>query len=374
MVPPIDLASLSAPAQKIASPGAPPKMREMAAKGVAPGVRPPDLVCLLAYFARGDEPALREIASSTLAKLPEPVLQGALEADLQPAAIDALAPHLTARHEHMAKLLRMPRVDNETVEGLARSGSEAISEIVATNEERLLAHPRIVELLYLNKHTRASTADRLVELMTRHGIELKGIPAWREAAAAIQDELVAEPSDEPLPEDLDFRELSEIAEALAHKTGSDEDTHAETEDGQEVLKEEFMPLQMQLAKMSIGKRIRRAIIGTREERMLLVRDSNRMVASAAVRSPAMQESEVALITKNRNLSDEVLRIVGTTAEWLKSYSIKRNLVENPRTPISIATRLVEHLRESDLKKISKSKNVTGPVQDAARRHLNRRQS
>jgi hypothetical protein len=47
-------------------------------------------------------------------------------------------------------------------------------------------------------------------------------------------------------------------------------------------------------------------------------------------------------------------------------------VENPKTPVMIATRLVEQLRESDLRKVSKSKNVTGPVQDAARRHLDRR--
>jgi hypothetical protein len=34
--------------------------------------------------------------------------------------------------------------------------------------------------------------------------------------------------------------------------------------------------------------------------------------------------------------------------------------------------LVTHLREHDLRMIAKSKNVTGPVQDAARRHLERR--
>ncbi len=108
--------------------------------------------------------------------------------------------------------------------------------------------------------------------------------------------------------------------------------------------------------------------------MLLVRDHNKLVASAAVRSPMLQESEAVLISRNRNMSDDVLRVIATTPEWTKSYQIKRNLCENPKTPASISTRLVLQLRESDLRAIAKSKNVTGPVQEAARRHLDRRKT
>lgn len=374
MIPPIDVASLSGPAQKILAAGTPAKMKEMAARGIAPGVKPAELLSIIVSLAESAEAAVRDVAEKTLSALPEPLVKAALDADLPAKTIDVIARHLLSHPETIARLLRMPQVHLDTVEELARTGSEAVTEVVATNEERLLAHPRIVELLYFNKHTRASTVDRLIELMTRHGIELHGIPAWKEAAAAIQGELIAEPSDEPLPDDLAFKELSELAEMLAREADSEEDTHHENEEGEEHLKDKFLPLYQQLAKMTPGQRIRRAQIGTREERMLLVRDTNRMVASAAVRSPAMQESEVVLITRNRNMSDDVLRIISSTPEWLKSYTVKRNLVENPRTPVMVATRLVEHLREADLRKVSRSKNVTGPVQEAARRHLNRRKN
>ena len=126
--------------------------------------------------------------------------------------------------------------------------------------------------------------------------------------------------------------------------------------------------------MTMSQKIRSAILGTREMRMLLVRDRNRLVQTAAVRSPLMQENEAVLIAKNRNSADEVLRIIGTTPEWMKSYQVKRSLVENPKTPVAVATRLVTQLRESDLRAVAKSKNVTGPVKDAARRHLDRRNS
>lgn len=106
--------------------------------------------------------------------------------------------------------------------------------------------------------------------------------------------------------------------------------------------------------------------------MLLIRDNNRIVATAAVRSPLMQESEAAIVARNRNVPEEVLRVIGSTSEFLKSYTVKKNLVENPKTPVMISSRLVGHLREADLKQLAKSKNITGPVQDAARRHLERR--
>jgi hypothetical protein len=40
----------------------------------------------------------------------------------------------------------------------------------------------------------------------------------------------------------------------------------------------------------------------------------------------------------------------------------------------ISQRLVPHLREFDLKMLAKSKNITGAVKEAARRHLDRRKT
>jgi hypothetical protein len=372
MIPPIDLSQLSPPAQKIAAPGAPEKLQEMAAKGIAPGVRPADLIAILVIFTQSEREAVRAAAEKTLAAPPDQLLNGALGADLQPAAIDALARALVERRDALEKLLAMPRVAMETVEEVARLGSESVTELIATNEDRLLKHPRIIELLYLNKNTRMSTADRLIDLAARNGVVLTGIPAFKEAAVALQNELIPEASDEPTPDDLLFKETAELAEQL--ESAPEEDTHSEDEEGNETLLDKYLPLYKRLAEMTMSQKIRRATLGTKEERMLLVRDQNKVIAGAAIRSPMMQEAEVQLISRNRNIADEVLRVIGNTPEWLKSYSVKKNLVENPKTPVTIAARLVTHLRESDLRGITKSKNVSGPVKDAARRHLERRKT
>jgi hypothetical protein len=270
----------------------------------------------------------------------------------------------------IAKLLRMPRVSLETVEHLAQRGTEAITELVATNQERLLAHPRLIELLYLNKNTRMSTADRVVEFAVRNGLELHGIAAWKEASQAIENELIVEPSEVALPEDVDYWETDALAEGLA----SDEfvDAFYEEEDGTEILDDKFVPLYKRIADMSVSQKVRRAMLGSKEERALLLRDSSRLVAVAAARSEQLQEQEVVHASRNRNILADVLQVFGTSPEWLKSYQIKRNLVENPRTPPMIAQRLIVQLRESDLRKIAKSKNVSGSVRTAASRHLSRR--
>jgi hypothetical protein len=372
MISPIDLAQLSPPAQKIAATTAPEKLQEMAAKGVAPGIRPAEILALTVILAKSERPAVRAAAEKTLAAPAEPLLTGALGVDLHPAVIDALCVACIDRRDVLEKLLAMPRVAMDTVEEVAKRGSEQVTELVATNEDRLLHHPRIIELLYMNKKTRMSTADRLIDLATRNSVSLPGIPAFKEAQIALQNELIPLPSDEPTPDDVLFQQTEELARAL--EAPPDEDTHDEDDEGQEVLKEKFVPLHEALAEMPTSQKIRRAMLGSKEERMLLVRDANRVVASAAIRSPLMQESEVVLISRNRNIADEVLRVISATPEFLKSYAVKKNLVENPKTPVSAAMRLVQHLRENDLRAIQKSKNVTGPIRDAARRHLDKRKS
>ena len=372
MIPSIDLSQLSAPAQKIAAPSAPEKLQEMAAKGIAPGVRPAELLALLVLFSTSDRAGVRAAAEKTLAAPPEPLLAAAITTYLHPAVIDALARACLERRDVLEKILAMPGVDMETVEAVAKRGGEAVTELIATNEERLLAHPRIIELLYLNKATRMSTADRLCDLAVRNGVVLGGIPAFKEVTIALKDELIPEPSEEPTPDDVLFQETEEIAAAL--ESHPDEDTHLEDEEGKEILKEKFLPLYKRIGSMTMSQKIRRATLGSKEERMLLVRDSNRVIASAAIRSPLMQESEVVLLSRNKNLADEVLRVISSTSEWLKSYAVKKNLVENPKTPVPVATRLVQHLREADLRSVAKSKNVTGAVKDAAKRHLDRRKT
>jgi hypothetical protein len=255
---------------------------------------------------------------------------------------------------------------------VAALANEAVAELVATNEQRLLSYPAIIEKLYMNKATRMSTADRILELAVRNKVELKAIPAYREAAAAIGLELIAEASQEPTPDDVLFKE-TESAANQAPVDAAVEDTHRlDEETGKEVVDDKFLPLHARLAAMTPSQKIRRAMLGTAAERLLLVRDANRLVAQAAIKSPALQESEVVRVSASRNVCEDVLRVIAMDREWTRSHQVKVNLTQNPRTPFAFAAKLIPHLREHELKALARSKNVTGAVAQAARQWLSRR--
>ncbi len=363
----IDVAKLPGNAQKILSDGTPPLAKMMAAKGVVPGLRPGDLVTLVAALSENADAKVAEAATETLSKLPPPVLNGALGADLEGAVIVKLAPHYAEQAEVVERLLRMPRIGREALEVLAERANERIGELIATNEELMLHNPTVIEKLYLNKRVRMSTADRLLELAVRNGLEL-GIPAFAEAAAAIKNELIAEPSQEPTPDDVLFAQATETSEQTV-VTG-EEDTHEVDDEGEEHLRQKFLPLYAQIAAMTPSQRIRRAQVGNAADRMLLVRDQNRLVATAAVKR--MTESEAVMVSMSRNVIENVLNEIGRNPEFKRNYQIKLNLVMNPRTSLSFAMRFISHLRENDLRSLSRSKNIPGAVAQAIRNQLERK--
>jgi len=370
--PPVDLEKLSAPARKILDPASPAPLRMMAARGVAPGIRPGDALTIIALLSESADETVAAAARGTIEKLPAPVLNGALGGDLPPGVLALLAPRYAGNAAVMEKLLVHPAMPADAVAAVAAIADESVAELVATNEQRLLANPAIIEKLYLNKSTRMSTADRILELAVRNGIELRGIPAYKEAAAAIGQELIAEASAEPTPDDVLFRETEEAAAEIVVDAAK-EDTHKVDEaTGEEVVDDKFLPLHARLAALTISQRIRRAQLGTATERLLLVRDTNRLVAAAAIKSPSIQENEIVRISASRNVSEDVLRIIAMDREWTRSHQIKLNLVQNPRTPFAFAAKLIQHLREHELKALAKSKNVAGSVVQAAKQQMQRR--
>ena len=63
------------------------------------------------------------------------------------------------------------------------------------------------------------------------------------------------------------------------------------------------------------------------------------------------------------------------AGWGREGAIgwrRADSARNPRTPFAFASRLIIHLRESELKGLAKSKNVSGAVAKAAKQQLERK--
>ncbi|MEO8875970.1 MAG: hypothetical protein ABI461_10305 [Polyangiaceae bacterium] len=366
----IDLGKLSAAANRILDAKTPAPLRQMAAKGIAPGMKPHEALAVVVLLSAGADEAIAAIAKATLEKIPAPLLAGAMTRDLDPGVLDVVGPLHATNMPVMEKIIPLPQLRLEAVAKMATLASEMVAELIATNDQRLLAHPPIIEALYMNKLTRMSTADRMIELAVRNSIVLTGIPSFKQAAQAIQNELIAEAQEERTPDDEIFFEAEKIAAAIDHEI---DDTHAlDEETGEEKVIDKALPLYAQIANMTISQKVRRATLGSKSDRMILVRDANRLVAEAAVESPLIQEGEIAMISTSRTVSDSVLKSIAMSREWTRNNQIRFNLVSNPRTPFAFVAKLLPLLREHDLKALSKNKNVPGAVQQLAKQQMARR--
>ena len=122
-----------------------------------------------------------------------------------------------------------------------------------------------------------------------------------------------------------------------------------------------------LGLMNVAERMRAAMKGSREERAILIRDPNKIVSVSVLSSPRLTDTEVESFAKMANVSEEVLRIIGTSRAWTKNYGVVSALARNPKTPLAVALNLVQRLNEKDLKLLALDRNIQEPLKVAARK-------
>ncbi|MGE3843566.1 MAG: hypothetical protein AB7I50_18500 [Vicinamibacterales bacterium] len=120
---------------------------------------------------------------------------------------------------------------------------------------------------------------------------------------------------------------------------------------------------------SIVDRMKLAMKGTRAQRAVLIRDPNKMVASAVLSSPKLTDTEVEAFARMANVSDDVLRTIGSNRAWTKNYGVVAALARNPKTPLGVSLPLVSRLSERDMKALSTDRNVPEGLRIAARKML-----
>ncbi|MBK9646869.1 MAG: hypothetical protein IPO67_17220 [Deltaproteobacteria bacterium] len=136
-------------------------------------------------------------------------------------------------------------------------------------------------------------------------------------------------------------------------------------DKDETSAEEQLTLVEQIKAMSPGKKIKLAYLGNAEARKILLRDSNKVVVIAVVRSKRMSDNELLSAAGNRNLPREVFREISMDKEAIRKYPIKLALANNPRVPVNISIGLLKDLTKADLAKIAKNKNVSSVLSGLA---------
>lgn len=332
----------------------------MAAKALAP-MGPQDLVTALYQLSLDGDEGIAATARGSADKLPENILAASLGDALDPRVLDFFAARVVKRPGNAAlleKVLLNRATDDQTFVTLSSSLGERELEIVAGNQQRLLRCPAIIEALYFNRNARMSTVDRVLELAVRHGLELNAIPQFKEIAAQIFGAPEAPAADDQT--DAAFADAVGVGWEEEGETAVGR-LESETEASKKAL------TAADIAAMPVNAKIRLAAIGNASHRAVLVKDSIRPVAMAAITSPAISEQEATKYAADRSLSEDVIREITRKKEWQKSYQIKLNLVNNPKTPLAMSLKYLTHLRGTDLRMMARSKQIPSVLAAAARR-------
>lgn len=131
------------------------------------------------------------------------------------------------------------------------------------------------------------------------------------------------------------------------------------------------PEHKMLSSLSVLDRMKLAMKGTREQRAVLVRDSNKLVSAAVLSSPKVNEAEIEAFTKMGNCSEDTMRIIGQNRAWTKNYGIILGLCKHPKTPPAIAMSFVQRLNEKDLKQITTDRNAKEGMRLLAKKMLSK---
>lgn len=368
--------------RKFFEPGAPKPLQMMLARGMVP-MQPGMQICALAILCDHEDEEVATAAKEGAQKLPLEQLRQQAAGRLPLEVLDWMA------HQWQDSALRQslalnPTLAEETFVFLAQEGDEAVCEICAQNQQRILADPAVVQALYFNRNARASTIDRTVDFAARNNLDLSGIPCVEEVIAAISGENVAERTAEQAATiDNAFATMNaisadEIAAEKARKAHA-EGEEPEPEPQSEVKKEETPEETSRkgsaiatISQLNVAQRVRLAILGTQGERMALITDPNKIVSRAVIRSPGVQIQEALQYAHNKSLPDEIVAFMAGNKKWTRYYQMRLALVQNPKTPLATAITFLSGLRAPDLRIVARSKGIPQQLCRMAKEFASRR--
>lgn len=124
-------------------------------------------------------------------------------------------------------------------------------------------------------------------------------------------------------------------------------------------------LTQRLAHMNVVERLTLALKGGRAERMFLIHDPNKLVQRCVLQSPRLTDSEVESFAAMTNLPTETLRTLALNRNFIRNYTVVKNLVNNAKTPLDVSLHLFPRLTSTDLAKLKANKNVPDTLRSAA---------
>jgi hypothetical protein len=418
---PFERLGIPAPFRKSVAPSAPRTAKIAVAKGLIPCTADVQLA-LLYVLAVDKDRVVAKAARATMKDMPVPQVLSGISQSTFPKVLEFIA-QFRPDSELDARLLQLRSTPDRAAELVAARAGKDLCEALVRNQERLLMTPSVFVHLHANPNCDEEALQNAESFLRMHNslpktsarrpfeTEKEAKEAAQEAAPVAQNKPAGNPlddlfDDDPMPSeardepqevepapapvqpeivpeipaapepDLDMFNLDAVktdsTDLGAFSFNFDDDMEdfswdltrePEGEEAAAEQKEEEVKLSLEqkLREMSVGKKIKLAYMGNQEARKILVRDPNKIVAAAVVKSGRLTPNEVASFAGNKNLHDEVVRLIAQNKEFVRKYPVQVALVNNPKCPVPLALKLMQNLQKRDLQSLANNKNVPSAI-------------
>lgn len=347
---------------KHVDPKAPVPLRMMAAKALVP-LSPSDMLSVLFMLSYDPDQGVRDQAQKTSSTLQDrTAASGFRDEEVQPPVLGYFL-RLYGQNDTYAEMLILNgNTPDDAVAAVAEGCSKRTAETIGQNQLRLLRHDGIIRSLAKNPNAVGALIDGVCDFAVRSGMNLEDVPQMTEARVRLfGPQAAAEPPPQEGPTADDIMSEFSMPDAAGAEEGITPMEEAKK-----------LSLSKRIMSMNVSQKIKLATKGNKEARGILMRDSNKLVSVAVIRSPRITDGEVLTQAQSKICIEDVLRVIYSNREWLRKYSIKLALVKNPKVPQGVSMRLIATLHEHDVKSLAKDKNVPGSVQMLAKKQMEKK--
>ena len=349
---------------KHVDPKAPVPLRMMAAKALVP-LSPSDMLSVLFMLTYDPDQGVRDQVAKTASTLQDRTASsGFRDEEVHPPALGYFLRVYAQNDTYAEMLILNANTPDDAVAAVAENCSKRTAETISQNQLRVLRHDEIIRALARNPNADGALIDGVCDFAVRNGMMLEDVPQMMAARVRLFGPQVV---NAPPP-----KEGPSAKEIMSEFSMPDPDGAPEPESLTPMEEGKRLSLSKRIMSMNVSEKIKLATKGNKEARGILMRDSNKLVSVAVIRSPRITDGEVLGMAQSKTCIDDVLRVIYGKREWLRKYAIKLALVKNPKVPQGVSMRLMTTLHEHDVKGLSKDKNVPGSVQMLAKKQLEKK--
>lgn len=345
----------------------------LAARGSVP-LPPVHLSIALFFLGNIGDDEMKAAANGTLLGLPEGIRKTIVEApDSHPMIIDFLVRPLEPESPLLESAALNKVTHDETIEYLAAIPIKRLVDIIGQNQIRIIRHPPIVDVLGNNPMTSQALIRRLVQFLALQTGAITKEEAKKQRTTFVSDPDMAKEEEYYTDEDMMDMEVT-LPEGFESPWADSSDLPSEfmEESEGEMSEDETLNMSAKIADMSISQKIKAAMMGNKEARGILVRDTNKIISSTALNSPRITDGEIEVFSKSRGMSDDIIRQIANNREWTRNYMVKVNLVNNSKTPFQTALKFLNFLTNRDLTQAARSKMIPSSVAGSAKKLISKR--